>query len=78
MAAEAIRGWNLDPGDVLMVGDRLYTDIAMALDAGFASAFVLTGDSTLDDLAALPTHQHPTYVLAGLDGLIPDHGPRTP
>lgn len=76
MAAEAIRGWGLAPADVLMVGDRLYTDIAMAVDAGFASALVLTGDSTPDDLAALPAHRHPTYVLAGLDGLIPDEGPR--
>lgn len=74
MAAEAIRGWNLDPCDVLMVGDRLYTDIAMALDAGFASAFVLTGDSTLDDLAALPTHRHPTYVVERLEGILPNRG----
>lgn len=72
MAVEAIRGWNLRPRDVLVVGDRLYTDIAMAVDAGFASALVLTGDSTLKDLAAVPLRRHPTYVLDCLDELIPD------
>ena len=36
----------------LMIGDRLYTDIAMARDAGVASILVLTGEATLSDIAA--------------------------
>lgn len=72
MAREATRDWNLPVGDVVMVGDRLATDITMALDAGLASALVLTGDSTAADVAATPTDKRPTHVLATLTDLLAD------
>lgn len=37
-------------GEILVVGDRLNTDIAMARAAGWRSALVLTGVSQLDDV----------------------------
>jgi len=46
----------------LFVGDRLDTDIEGANNAGWDSLFVLTGSHTLEDLAAAPVCQHPTYV----------------
>jgi len=55
----------------LMVGDRLHTDIQMAVDAGMASALVLTGESTLEDVAALPEDQRPTYIVERIDQLLP-------
>lgn len=41
-----------DPGKVAMVGDRLYTDIAMGKAAGITSILVLSGETKSDDLAA--------------------------
>lgn len=66
--AAAVLG--LRPQDCLMVGDRLSTDIAMAVDAGIDSALVLTGDSTRAMAADLPSHRRPTYILDRVDALI--------
>jgi len=37
--------------EMAMVGDRLYTDMAMARKAGALSVLVLSGEATLDDVA---------------------------
>ena len=52
-----------------MIGDRLSTDIAMAVRAGMDSALVLTGEATLADVVALPEDMHPTYVIEDLSAL---------
>ena len=55
--------------EAVMVGDRLLTDVAMGLNAGMASALVMSGATTDDHLAAsgiLPTH-----VLDDVRGLLP-------
>jgi ribonucleotide monophosphatase NagD (HAD superfamily) len=54
-----------------MVGDRLQTDIKMALDTDMVSAVVLTGEATAKDVAALPPHLAPKLVLDRIDRLIP-------
>ncbi len=59
----------LPPARCLMVGDRLETDISMGATAGMATALVLTGASSRDDLATAP-HQ-PSYVLETLHELLP-------
>ena len=61
----------LDTGECVMTGDRLYTDIRMALDAGMPSAVVLTGETTAETLAAEPPENRPSYVLDRIDRLIP-------
>jgi HAD superfamily hydrolase (TIGR01450 family) len=60
----------LDKENCLMTGDRLYTDIRMALDAGMPSAVVLTGDAKAEDLQDSP-EDAPEYVLERIDHLIP-------
>jgi HAD superfamily hydrolase (TIGR01457 family) len=50
----------------LVVGDRLDTDIAGAVDAGMDSLLVLTGVSTAAEAEELPAAQRPTYVAADL------------
>lgn len=55
----------------VMVGDRLQTDIQMALDTGMVSAAVLTGEATEQDVLALPTAARPRFVLDRADRLIP-------
>lgn len=56
--------------DCLMVGDRLYTDIAMAVDAGVDSALVLTGESTRETVDAAPPDRRPTFVVPRIDDLL--------
>jgi glycerol 3-phosphatase-2 len=57
----------------LMVGDRLDTDIAGAVNAGIDSLLVLTGVTTLDDLVAASPGERPTYLSADLGGLAEPH-----
>jgi ribonucleotide monophosphatase NagD (HAD superfamily) len=63
-------GMGLEMEDCVGTGDRLYTDIRMALDAGMPSAVVLTGDTKAEDLQNSP-EDAPEYVLARIDHLIP-------
>ena len=39
------------PAETLMVGDRMYTDIACGVNAGTDTALVLTGEATAEDAA---------------------------
>jgi HAD superfamily hydrolase (TIGR01450 family) len=61
----------LDVSECVMTGDRLYTEIRMALDAGMPSAVVLTGETTAEMLEAEPEENKPDYVLDRIDRLIP-------
>lgn len=71
MVEAALAGLGVPASRALMVGDRLATDIAMGRAAGMPTALVLTGDSTLDNLAALPVDARPDYVVDGLGELLP-------
>jgi ribonucleotide monophosphatase NagD (HAD superfamily) len=62
----------LDAAECVMTGDRLYTEIRMALDAGMSSAAVLTGETTVEAIAAESPENKPDYVLDRIDRLIPD------
>jgi NagD protein len=69
MARVALERLGLAPADVVMVGDRLLTDVGMAREAGMVAGLVLTGATTVDDLrrATAP----PDLVLDDLGQLIP-------
>ena len=71
MLEAALEKLGLPASECVMVGDRLTTDIAMARAAGMSSALVLTGETTPTLLAQTPADQHPTYVLDGIDQLLP-------
>ena len=49
------------PEETVLVGDRLYTDIACAVNAGIDSVLVLSGESTEEDLKTSETK--PRWVL---------------
>ena len=72
MVAEAVAGLGVEPADVLMVGDRLATDVAMGRAAGMASVLVLTGDSTPEEAEAAPPEQRPDHIIDTFDQLVPD------
>lgn len=55
----------------LMIGDRMSTDITMAVRAGMDSALVLTGEATLADVEATHPDERPTYILETFEALRP-------
>jgi len=59
----------LSYGDVVMVGDRLYTDIALARGCDLTSVLVLSGEATLDDLP--DSHVVPDLIVDDVGDLIP-------
>ncbi|QOR45939.1 HAD-IIA family hydrolase [Trueperella pecoris] len=71
MLEAALGDLDVDPANCMMVGDRLHTDIGMAVNTGMASALVLTGDSTAAEAQELPQDRQPTFVLDRIDHLIP-------
>ena len=72
MLEAALERLRLPVSDCIMVGDRLTTDIRMAIDAGMASALVLTGETTLEILQAHDPDDHPTWVLERVDKVLPE------
>lgn len=55
------------PEEAIMVGDRLYTDIASGVNAGVDTAFVLSGDGTLADAEA--SEAKPTWIFEDITAL---------
>ena len=54
----------LSPESLIMVGDRLYTDIAMGTTAGVGTALVLSGETRREDLPGSPFQ--PDFVVEDL------------
>ena len=50
MALLAMEKFGYSKEQTIMVGDRLYTDIACGVNAGIDTAFVLSGEGTMEDL----------------------------
>lgn len=65
----------LEPREPLMVGDRLDTDIEGAVRAGITSLAVLTGVSTIQEIADAEALMRPSYVAADLSSLSVPHPP---
>lgn len=57
----------IEPDEMLMVGDRIYTDMKMAREAGVPSALVLTGEARMEQLSAL--EPKPDFVVADVGEL---------
>jgi HAD superfamily hydrolase (TIGR01450 family) len=72
MILHKIEALGLQPERCAMVGDRLYTDMAMASRAGVVGVLVLSGEATVDDVEALPegAEQRPTIVVNSVDELL--------
>ena len=60
----ALKQRGLTTADAMFIGDRLYTDIACGCNAGIDTAFVLSGEGTLEDLEK--SEAKPTYVLRNI------------
>lgn len=51
MVQLAMKKTGYAPEETVMIGDRLYTDVASGVNAGIDTIFVLSGEGTLEDLA---------------------------
>jgi HAD superfamily hydrolase (TIGR01450 family) len=51
MLAGILQRYQLEPSAIAMVGDRLYTDVQMAVNAKAMGVLVLSGEATLADVA---------------------------
>lgn len=56
----ALEKTGYEKDDALMLGDRLYTDIASGVNAGIDTVFVLSGEGTMADLEE--SDAKPTYI----------------
>ena len=50
MALLAMEKTGFAPEETVVMGDRLYTDIACGVNAGISSIFVLSGEGTMEDV----------------------------
>ena len=71
MLLSALAETHVAPEDALMTGDTFATDIAVAHNAGTASALTLTGDGTLEEAVTAGPGMRPTWVVNNLTELIP-------
>jgi ribonucleotide monophosphatase NagD (HAD superfamily) len=69
MLESIVERHGLEPQQVAMVGDRLYTDMRMARDAGAVAVLTLTGETRESDVDQAPAHERPDIVVADLDEL---------
>ncbi len=67
MAEMAIRRSGFSKEEAVLVGDRLYTDIACGVNAGISTVFVLSGEGTLADLEK--SEAKPEFVLQDIAAL---------
>lgn len=56
------------PEDAVLIGDRVYTDIACGVNAGIDTILVLSGESTTEDIE--PGITEPTYVMDDIGQLL--------
>ena len=59
--------YNVDLKDVLLVGDRIYTDILVGVNAKVDTVMVLSGETTMDDLKKYG--YRPTYIIDSIKDL---------
>lgn len=76
MASALTQRLGMSPGRVLLAGDRIETDVAMASRAGLDSALVLTGATRLAHVQK--SAFQPTYVIESLQQLLLGAAARTP
>lgn len=64
---QAAERTGIPPSEMCMIGDRLYTDIALGATAGIPTILVLSGETRADDVANSP-HQ-PTFIFQNIRAL---------
>ena len=60
----------LEPSECAMIGDRIYTDMAMAMAAGVRSILVLTGEASARDVENMEKESRPDILVASVSDLL--------
>ncbi|HEX4415577.1 MAG TPA: HAD-IIA family hydrolase [Lacipirellulaceae bacterium] len=60
---------HVEPHEVALIGDRLYTDIRMARDAGVLAVLTLTGETKRSDVESCPAANRPDLIIEDLGEL---------
>ena len=68
MALLAAERFGFSKDSTLLIGDRLYTDIACGVRAGIDTVLVLSGESRREDIAQSP--EKPTYIFDNIRALL--------
>ncbi len=63
----AMKKTGFGPEETVIIGDRLYTDIACGVNAGVSSLFVLSGEGTMQDVER--SDIKPTFILQNIKEL---------
>lgn len=66
----AMKKYGFKPSETVIIGDRLYTDIACGVNAGISTIFVLSGEGTLED--AEKSDAKPEYIYQNIRALYND------
>ena len=61
MALLSMERWGFSPEETVLIGDRIYTDIACGVNAGIDTAFVLSGEGVPADIEKFGVHPTETY-----------------
>lgn len=61
MALLSMERWGFSPEETVLIGDRIYTDIACGVNAGIDTAFVLSGEGVPEDIEKFGIHPAGTY-----------------
>ena len=72
MIFELMKKFGCEKREVVVIGDRLYTDIASGVNAGVDTVCVLSGEATLSDIQNAPREQTPTFVLNSVKDFLID------
>ena len=67
MALLAMERTGFSPEQTVLLGDRLYTDVACGVNAGIDTVFVLSGEGTEADIAQYDIH--PTWIFSDIAAL---------
>ena len=70
MALLAMEKYGFFKEETLLIGDRVYTDIACGIRAGIDAALVLSGESTMEDAFSQP--EKPTHIFDNIRALLND------
>lgn len=70
MIFETMKKFGVPAKDAVVIGDRLYTDVAAGNNAGVDSVCVLSGEANIEEVNAAKGSEKPTYVLEHINVLL--------
>ena len=70
MAYLAMEATGFKKEETVLMGDRIYTDIACGVNAGISTIFVLSGEGTMEDVEK--SDKKPEYIYENIRALFDD------